>query len=103
MFQRAGRYAVVESSLHVSVQQAVNHAGRERIAGSQTIHDFDLVSPRAKDGVVPIRDAGPAVSPYERIVAESEGHHLQRKAFGDLGDHLFVIVTLNFEYALDIF
>src|SRR5207248_2053041 len=38
----AGRHAPIDALLHVAVEQAVNQARRERIAGAETVHDLHL-------------------------------------------------------------
>ena len=43
MFDGAGRHTVIQALLQIAVEQAVDQAGREAIAGAQTIHNLDLV------------------------------------------------------------
>ena len=45
----AGGNAVIERLLQIAVEQTVDQAGREGIAGAETIDNFDLISARPQD------------------------------------------------------
>src|SRR5262249_18509556 len=63
MLDSTDGYAIIEASLQIAIQQSVNQAGREGIAGAQTIDDLDFISSRSENLISPACDGRPAILP----------------------------------------
>src|SRR5581483_12268697 len=58
MLDRARRDAPVQPLLQVAVEHPVNEARRKRIAGAETIHNFDLIRPRSQCLAIVVKHRG---------------------------------------------
>src|SRR5215469_8363685 len=97
VLDRAGGHAVVEPLLQVAVQQAVDQARGEAIAGAEAIDNFYLEGPRSQDFAGLAGDGGPGVLPHQRVFAQRDRHGLQAESLGGLRRRVGVVASLDAE------
>src|SRR5438477_589334 len=95
---RVVKRAVV--GLAIAAGRPVDQPRRERIAGTETIHVLDLVSPRSQDAAFLPGDGGPVILPDQRVLAQRDRHHLDGKTAGYLGGDVLVVLALDADDSL---
>ena len=88
MFEGAECRAVVQALGEVAVEQAVDDAGREGVAGAQTVDDFDFVGHRLVERPGGVADGAEAVAPDQRRLAHDPRDVLHAEAPVELFRHL---------------
>src|SRR5262249_13955506 len=84
------------------VEQAVDQAGRERVAGAETIDNLHLIGARPQDTALLVSDGRPGVLPHQRVLTQRDGDNLQWEAVGHAGGGLLVILAGDAQDALDV-